>query len=185
MSRLARIALPLPSGVTVTVSGGVLEASGPQGKQSVVIPASIVVAVDDGRVRVQSPAAVLRDKEKRALQGTIWALIRNALVGVSEGYRRQLELHGVGYRAEAKGTTLRLFLGFSHPVEVQAPPAISFTVEKNVITVSGPSKYLVGEVAASLRRLRPPEPYKGKGVRYLGEIVRRKAGKVAGAGTAA
>lgn len=183
MSRLGRRPIPIPSGVTVTVADSTLGATGPKGTLTLVIPSAMTVTVHDQTVVVRPMREPVRSKESLALWGTIWSLVRNTLTGVSQGYVRKLELQGIGYRAEVSAGKLTLFLGFSHPVEVVAPPDITFAVEKNVITVSGPSKYLVGEVAAAIRRLRPPEPYKGKGVRYQGEVVRRKAGKVAGAGT--
>ncbi len=184
MSRLGLRPLPIPESVTVTVSDGVLHAKGLKGELSVTIPAMIDVAVADGAVLVKPHQEKLSEHkatERAALWGTTWALIRNVLAGVSKGFEKKLELHGVGYRAELSGKILKLFVGFTHPVEFEAPPTIAFRVEKNIISIEGPSKYLVGELAASIRRARPPEPYKGKGVRYVGEVVRRKAGKVAGA----
>lgn len=165
----------------MTVEGRLARFKGPKGTLDLQLPLSVSASVLAGAVAVRPLREPVERRDDRALWGTAWSLVRNALHGVSQGYVKRLELQGVGYRAELTGASLRLFLGFTQPVQVEAPPDITFAVEKNLITVSGPSKYLVGEVAASIRRLRPPEPYKGKGVRYLGEIVRRKAGKVAGA----
>lgn len=184
MSLLGRRSLPLPSGVTVKVENRILTASGPKGTLSVSVPAGIDVNVSESAVRVSPVAGREGARGIAASWGTTWAHIRNALVGVSQGFEKKLELHGVGYRAEIAGTTLRLSLGFSHPVEVEPPMGISFAVSKNVVTVSGANNVQVGDVAAGIRRLRPPEPYKGKGIRYVGEVVRRKAGKVAGTATA-
>ncbi|MDP3685751.1 MAG: 50S ribosomal protein L6 [bacterium] len=182
MSRLGLRPLPIPEGVTVTVADGALHAKGPKGTLSVAIPAIMNVSIADGTVTVRPRiGAAGKVSERAAHWGTTWALIRNVLAGVSQGFEKRLELQGVGYRAELSGKILRLFLGFTHPVEFETPSDIVFQVEKNIITVQGPDKSLVGEVAASIRRARPPEPYKGKGVRYVGEVVRRKAGKVAGA----
>ncbi|TSC72994.1 MAG: large subunit ribosomal protein L6 [Parcubacteria group bacterium Gr01-1014_38] len=182
MSRLGLRPLTIPDGVSVTVAGGALQAKGPKGALSVIIPTIIGVSVADGKVIIRPrEEAGGKATEAAALWGTTWALVRNVLIGVSQGFEKQLELHGVGYRAELSGKVLRLFLGFTHPVKVEAPSDVTFRVEKNIITVHGPDKSLVGELAASIRRARPPEPYKGKGIRYVGEIVRRKAGKVAGA----
>lgn len=186
MSRLGLRPLPIPDGVTVTVADGALHAKGMKGALSVVIPTPIGVSVDQGTVIVRPRESTGRKTtETAALWGTTWSLIRNALTGVSRGFTKQLELQGVGYRADLSGKILRLFLGFTHPVEFETPPDMTLLVEKNIITVQGPDKSLVGELAASIRRARPPEPYKGKGIRYVGEFVRRKAGKVAGAATGA
>jgi len=195
MSRLGRQPIALPAGTTVTVTGERVEASGPKGLLTLVVPrilevvasgASLLVRPRAGPAAGGNGAAVSqRSSAQRALWGTTWAHLRNAVVGVSEGFERQLELQGVGYRADLSGSRLRLSLGFTHQVEVTAPSGITFRVEKNIITVTGANKHTVGEMAASLRRLRPPEPYKGTGVRFVGEVVRRKAGKTASAGTAA
>lgn len=184
MSKLARRELMIPDGVSVTVSDGTVQARGPQGTLSVPVHADIAVRAEAQAVIVRPRPGREQVRGVRAQWGTTWALIRNALEGVTKGFERRLELHGVGYRAELTGRTLRLSLGFTHPVAVEAPEGITFRVEKNLLTVAGAEKQQVGEVAAAIRRLRPPEPYKGKGIRYLGEVVRRKAGKAAGAGTA-
>lgn len=175
--------ISLPSGTTVRVVDGSLEAQGPKGLLTLRIPPSMEVVVGEESIAVRPKAGHGASFLDRALWGTTWSLVRNAVVGVSEAFQKQLELQGVGYRAELSGSRLKLFLGFTHSVDVEAPSGVTFRVEKNIITVSGVSKYAVGETAASIRRLRPPEPYKGTGVRTVGEVVRRKAGKTAGAGT--
>lgn len=181
MSRLARKPIPMAEGVAGTVTGPTFEVRGPSGTLSVVVHPDITVRVEGNLVSVGPRLGRAEARGVRAQCGTVWALIRNAVEGAQKGFQKRLELHGVGYRAELHGQTLRLALGFTHPVEVVAPSGITFVVEKNVITVQGAEKARVGEVAASIRRFRPPEPYKGKGIRYVGEVVRRKAGKVAGA----
>lgn len=185
MSRLGLRPLPIPTEVTVSLQGNTVQVTGPKGRLTVQLPSAVTVSMAEGAVLIRPVRTAELRTEDRALWGTAWALTRNALQGASQGSVTQLELHGVGYRAELAGKALRLFLGFTHPIQVEAPPSITFAVEKNIITVSGPDKAVVGEVAASIRRRRPPEPYKGKGIRYVGEIVRRKAGKVAGAATGA
>lgn len=183
MSRLARKAIPVADGLSALVEDGTFSARGPAGTLVVKIHPDILVRVEGGAVTVAPRPSREQVRGVRAQCGTVWSLIRNALEGARRGFEKRLELHGVGYRAELVGNTLRLSLGFTHPVEVAAPDGIHFRVEKNIVTVAGADKARVGEAAASIRRLRPPEPYKGKGVRYAGEIVRRKAGKVAGATT--
>lgn len=183
MSRLARKAIPLADGVTGTVTGSVFNVQGPNGALSVPLHSDVTARIEGNLVMVSPRPGREEASGVRAQCGTAWALIRNAVEGVKKGFEKRLELHGVGYRAELHGQTLRLTLGFTHPIEVTMPQGITFLVDKNVITVSGAEKARVGEVAASIRRFRPPEPYKGKGIRYQGEVVRRKAGKVAGATT--
>lgn len=185
MSRLALKPLSIPSGVTVTVRDGVLSAQGPKGTLTVRIHPDVAVTIDGSALTVIPVAGREDAKGVRAQWGTVWSLVRNAVDGVARGYAKQLELQGVGYRAELAGQTVRLAVGFTHPVDIPAPSGVTFRVEKNIITVEGADKALVGEVAASIRRVRPPEPYKGKGIRYVGEVVRRKQGKVAGAGATA
>lgn len=181
MSRLGRRPLPIPPGVTVEADETSVRVEGPKGTLTTRLPRGIVAAVEDGAVVVRPAPGRERARGVAAVWGTAWAHIGNALRGVTEGFTKKLELQGVGYRAELTGRTLKLLLGFSHPVEVEAPEGITFSVEKNIITVAGSSKQAVGEAAAAIRRIRPPEPYKGKGVRYEGEVVRRKPGKLAGA----
>jgi large subunit ribosomal protein L6 len=175
MSRIGYAPIELPSGVEVTVGDGVVEVKGPKGDLSEKINPRIITSVDDGVVRLDR---VDEERETRALHGLSRALINNMVVGVSQGYSKELEIHGVGYRASLKGRTLDLQIGFSHPVTVEAPDGIEFEVPENTkIIVRGIDKQLVGQVAANVRAVRKPEPYKGKGIRYVGEHVRRKAGK--------
>ncbi|MGH8907761.1 MAG: 50S ribosomal protein L6 [Egibacteraceae bacterium] len=178
MSRIGRSPVPIPTGVAITIEGQTLRVRGPRGELEQAIHPDITVTVDGGQIRVTRPDD---EREHRALHGLFRSLIANMVVGVTEGYQRRLEIVGVGYRAAKQGDGLRLQLGYSHPVDVEAPAGIFFEVPTPTrITVSGASKQQVGQVAANIRALRKPEPYKGKGVRYEGEQVRRKSGKAAG-----
>ena len=175
MSRIGKSPINLPSGVEVKVNGETVEVKGPKGSLTQVINPTITVAVNDGVVTVDR---VNDERENRALHGLMRALIYNMVVGVTEGYSKELTAVGVGYRAALKGNTLELQVGFSHPVTIEAPDGVSFEVpEPTKIIVSGIDKQKVGQVAANVRAVRPPEPYKGKGIRYTDEHVRRKAGK--------
>ncbi|KAA0234816.1 MAG: 50S ribosomal protein L6 [Acidimicrobiales bacterium] len=176
MSRVGYSPVPVPSGVEVTISGRMITVSGPRGELGRELPESIGVTQDGDSLLFERPDD---QRHHRALHGLIRSLVNNMVIGVSEGYRRQLEIVGVGYRANAKSSdTLELQLGFSHPVEVKAPEGVTFEVPQPTrIDVIGIDKQAVGQVAADIRALRKPEPYKGKGVRYVGEHVRRKAGK--------
>lgn len=175
MSRIGRLPISIPSGVEVKIDGDQLIVKGPKGELQQRIASPIEVSVEDGQVQVTRPDD---ERESRSLHGLTRTLIANDIVGVTEGYSKSLEVVGTGYRVLAKGTSLEFALGYSHPITVDAPEGISFAVEgNNKVTVSGISKQAVGEVAANLRKLRKPEPYKGKGVRYAGEQIRRKAGK--------
>ncbi|MBD9698817.1 50S ribosomal protein L6 [Flavimobilis sp. GY10621] len=176
MSRIGKIPVPVPAGVDVTISGALVTVKGPKGSLEHVVPAQLEVARDeDGAIVVTRRED---DRESRALHGLTRTLIANVVVGVTEGYEKKLEIVGTGYRVAAKGSDLEFALGFSHPVVVSAPEGITFAVESPTkFSVSGISKQQVGEVAANIRKIRKPEPYKGKGVRYAGENVRRKAGK--------
>lgn len=176
MSRVGYSPVPVPSGVEVTISGGMITVTGPKGELGLELPEPITVAREGDSLLVERPDD---QRHHRALHGLIRSLVNNMVIGVSEGYRRQLEIVGVGYRANAKSAdTLELQLGFSHPVEVKAPEGVTFEVPQPTrIDVIGIDKQAVGQVAADIRSLRKPEPYKGKGVRYVGEHVRRKAGK--------
>lgn len=168
--------IPLPEGVQVHIDGQQVRVKGPKGELSREIRAEISVSEADGSLTLGRDS----DEPKvRALHGLTRALINNMVVGTSKGFEKQLEVHGVGYRAELRGKTLVLNLGFSHPVEVEPLPGIVFEVETRAgtIAVQGIDKELVGQVAADIRKIRPPEPYKGKGIRYRGEHIRRKAGK--------
>ncbi|GIW51655.1 MAG: 50S ribosomal protein L6 [Gemmatimonadales bacterium] len=175
MSRIAKRPLPIPAGVTVQVGEGSVTVKGPKGELTQAIHPDIKVSVDGNAVTVTRPSDEPRHK---ALHGTTWALLRNMLEGVTQGYQRVLEIHGVGYKAELQQNAVRVSVGFSHPVTYQAPPGIKLSVEgATVIRVEGIDKALVGKVASEIRKIRPPEPFKGKGIRYQGERVRRKAGK--------
>lgn len=175
MSRIGKTPIILPTGVEVKVSGDTVEVKGPKGSLSQTINNTITVAVDDGTVTVDR---VNDERENRALHGLMRALIFNMVVGVTEGYSKELTAVGVGYRAALKGKNLELQVGFSHPVNIEAPDGITFEVpEPTKIIVIGIDKQMVGQLAANIRAVRPPEPYKGKGIRYTDEYVRRKAGK--------
>ena len=176
MSRVGRAPITVPSGVDVAVAGSHVTVKGPKGTLERDIPAPITVRTDDGQVVVERPDD---ERESRALHGLVRSLVNNMVVGVSEGFRKDLDIVGVGYRAAVKGSNgIELALGFSHPVLVEAPEGISFVVPAPTrIEVHGIDKQLVGQVAADIRAWRKPEPYKGKGVRYVDEHVRRKAGK--------
>ena len=176
MSRIGKAPIPVPSGVDVTLSGRNVTVKGPKGTLERELPGVITVRQDGDVLLVERPDD---ERQNRAMHGLVRSLVNNMVVGVTDGYTKQLEIIGVGYRATAKGNdALDLALGFSHPVEVKAPSGITFEVPSpNRIDVKGSDKELVGQVAADIRKLRKPEPYKGKGVRYLGEHVARKAGK--------
>ena len=178
MSRIGRNPISVPSGVTITVDGDVVAVSGPKGNMSRTLPGGITVEREGDTLTVERPDD---EREHRALHGLTRTLISNMVVGVTDGWSKELEIIGVGYRAAAKGPdTLELALGFSHPVVFNAPAGVTFDVPSPTrIIVKGADKEVVGQVAASIRKLRKPEPYKGKGVRYLGERVVRKAGKAA------
>jgi len=176
MSRIGRLPIPVPSGVDVAIEGREVVVKGPKGELSHTLPAPIEISrADDGTLQVTRP----NDENRvRALHGLSRTLVANMVQGVTEGYTKRLEIVGVGYRVAAKGNDLEFSLGFSHPVPVPAPEGITFTVEAPTrFTVSGIDKQQVGEVAAKIRKIRKPDPYKGKGVRYQGEVIRRKVGK--------
>jgi large subunit ribosomal protein L6 len=175
MSRIGRMPVTVPSGVDVTISGREVTVKGPKGTLSLEVSAPIEVSQEDGVLNVTRPSD---EGEVRALHGLSRSLIANMVTGVTDGYRKTLEIVGVGYRVQAKGKDLEFALGFSHPVPVNAPDGISFKVETPTrFIVEGIDKQQVGEVAAKIRKLRKPDPYKGKGVRYQGEQIRRKVGK--------
>src|SRR3954471_23675320 len=178
MSRIGKSPIPVPSGVDITLDGRVVRVKGPQGSLEREIPGEITVRQEDSTLLVERPND---ERHNRALHGLTRSLVNNLVVGVSAGFTKELEIVGVGYRAQAKGPkALELALGFSHPVNVEAPEGITFEVPAPTrIIVKGIDKELVGQVAANIRKLRKPEPYKGKGVRYAGERVLRKAGKAA------
>ena len=178
MSRIGKAPIPLPEGVEVEVADGRITVRGPRGTLEQPLPPDMAVRQDDGVLRVERPDD---QRQHRAMHGLTRSLVNNMVVGVTQGFQRDLEIVGVGYRAAAQGTgRLELALGFSHPVVVEAPDGITFEVPAPTrISVRGIDKQAVGQVAADIRSIRKPEPYKGKGVRYAGEVVRRKAGKAA------
>lgn len=176
MSRIGNTPVEIPKDVSVVVSSANVMVKGPKGELTVVIPAGITVS-QEGSALVA--ARKRNDTRVKALHGTIVALLTNAVNGVTKGWTKQLELQGVGYRATLNGTDIVLNVGFSHAVTVKPPAGVTFVVTEGKITISGIDKHLVGQVAASMRAIKPPEPYKGKGIRYVGEHVRKKAGKSA------
>jgi large subunit ribosomal protein L6 len=175
MSRIGKKPVAVPSGVTVQVEGQLIRVKGPKGELARTVHPEIGLSLEGDQVSVTRPSDENRHK---ALHGLTRTLIANMVEGVAKGYQKTLEIQGVGYKAEMTKTGLNVIVGYSHPVVYQAPEGITFAVANNtVVTISGPNKELVGQVAAELRQIRPPEPYKGKGIRYQGERVRRKAGK--------
>lgn len=176
MSKIAKKPIILPAGVTVSVQAGSVTVSGPKGQLTGPVVPGVSIAAEDGRVRtsVEDP----KERRLKSLWGTMHSLLVNMITGVSSGYVKKLEIVGVGYRATADKTKLSMHLGYSHPVELPIPAGLEVKVEKNVITVSGIDKQLVGEFSALIRSQRKPEPYKGKGIKYENEVIRRKAGKV-------
>jgi large subunit ribosomal protein L6 len=176
MSRIGRKAIPVPAGVDVTIDGPTVKVKGPKGTLEHTLAEPITAERSEtGELLISRPNDERRAKELHGLSRT---LVANMIVGVTEGYRKSLEINGTGYRVTAKGSDLEFALGFSHPVLVSAPAGITFTVERpTLFHVSGIDKQLVGEVSAKIRKIRPPEPYKGKGVKYTDEVIRRKAGK--------
>ena len=175
MSRIGRLPVPVPAGVDVTIEGQDVTVKGPKGSLSHTVSTPITVAQEDGELKVVRP----NDENKvKALHGLTRTLVANMVAGVTTGYTKRLEISGVGYRVAAKGSDLEFSLGYSHPILVKAPEGITFAVESPTkFNVSGIDKQKVGEVAANIRKLRKPDPYKAKGVRYEGEIIRRKVGK--------
>jgi large subunit ribosomal protein L6 len=176
MSRIGRKPISVPQGVTITVGeNNFVTVKGPKGTLSQQLPPEIPISQEDGVATVTRPSD---EKRHKALHGLSRSLLNNMVVGVSTGFQKVLEINGVGYRATKTGRNLTMSLGFSHPVIVEAPDGIDLNVgERNTVIVAGADKQLVGEVAANIRSLRPPEPYKGKGIKYSNEIIRRKAGK--------
>lgn len=176
MSRVGRLPIEVPSGVEVTIDGTYVKVKGPKGEMDFTFTPEMTIKKEDGYIVVERPSD---EPRHRALHGTTRSVINNMVVGVSKGFEKVLEIEGVGYRAELSEKNLIVNVGFSHPVVVEPPEGISFDVDMKVrqIRVSGYSKQVVGQVAADIRKIRPPEPYKGKGIRYRGEYVRRKPGK--------
>jgi large subunit ribosomal protein L6 len=175
MSRIGRKSITVPNGVEITIDGQTVRVKGPKGQLEHVLAEPITAEKDGAELRINRPDDERRSRELHGLSRT---LVANMITGVTDGYKKTLEIAGTGYRVTAKGSDLEFALGFSHPVVVQPPAGITFAVERpTVFHVSGIDKQLVGEVAANIRKIRPPEPYKGKGVKYQGEVIRRKAGK--------
>ena len=181
MSRLAKKPIILPQGVNVKKEGASWLFKGPRGELRKSFSEMVNISEQNGAFSISLRAGA--SKEGGAILGTAAALFKNAILGVSAGYEKKLEIEGIGFKAQLEGNDLILSLGFTHPVKIIAPGGIVFKIEKNIITVSGADKEMVGQVAAQIRKEKPPEPYKGKGIHYLGEIIRRKAGKKAVAAT--
>ncbi|MBQ9444251.1 MAG: 50S ribosomal protein L6 [Lachnospiraceae bacterium] len=175
MSRIGKMPIAIPSGVTVNVAeNNTVTVKGPKGELTRTLPAAMKISSEDGQIKVERPDDA---KENRALHGLTRSLINNMVVGVTEGYSKTLEINGVGYRAAKQGKKLTLSLGYSHPIEMEDPEGITTEVKDNQIIVSGISKEAVGQYAAVIREKRSPEPYKGKGIKYSDEVIRRKVGK--------
>lgn len=176
MSRIGRLPISVPQGVDIKIKGAHVLVKGPKGELSHTFPASMKIKLDDGEIKVTRPSD---ERAHKALHGMTRALINNMVVGVSEGFEKILEVNGVGYRAELQGNSLVLNVGYSHPVTIEPPEGITFEVDtrSRQIKVAGYDKQVVGQTAAVIRKVRPPEPYKGKGIKYLDEVIRRKAGK--------
>ena len=180
MSRLAKKPIAIPAGVTTSMANDVLTIKGKNGERSMTIPNSVKLDFAEGQMTV-IPALTGKEASQRfADTGMVWAMARNMVTGVSDGFTRTLEFTGVGYTAQVAGSTLKMTLGFSHPIEIEIPIGLSVKVEKNSIAISGNDKEQIGQWAATIRKIRPPEPYKGKGIRYSDEVILRKEGKKAG-----
>ena len=179
MSRLGKIPIQIPSGVDVKLADGSVRVKGPKGELDCRIVDGVEISIDDGKVTVTRKGD---SRAERSAHGLMRRLVANMVEGTSDGFSRSLEIQGVGYRADAKGSIINLSLGYSHPIVYQLPEGVTAKVEnQTLVTVSGPDRQLVGEVAANIRKLRPPEPYKGKGIRYADEQIQRKAGKAGAA----
>ncbi len=182
MSRVGKKILPIPKGVDVVVDDKVVRAKGPKGALSLTMHPRVSASITDGVLTVDvTDHEYVKD---RALWGLTRRLIENMIVGVEKGYEKKLEVNGIGFKVSTAGKILKLDVGFSHEVDFPIPEGVTITVEKNVITVTGIDKQLVGEIASQIRRVKKPEPYKGKGIKYVDEVIRRKAGKAAKAGSA-
>jgi large subunit ribosomal protein L6 len=189
MSRLIKKPIAIPAGVTILKTAGIVSVEGPKGKLEVSIPNGVTSRVEGKNLWVDvvkiDPSSVSRDKASegegnKAMRGTFWALLKNSVAGVTDGFEKVLEIEGVGYRAATEGKDLVLHLGYALPVRMKVEEGVTVTVEKNTIKISGINKEMVGRVAANIRDFKKPEPYKGKGIHYQGEVIRRKAGKKAG-----
>lgn len=175
MSRIGRQPIIIPGGVEIKISGNNIQCKGPKGELKFNFDPRISISKKDSKLWI----ILVKDKKNKALWGTTRQIVANMISGVTSGFEKKLEIHGVGFRAQTRGNKLILTCGFTHPVEVEAPKNIQFKVEKNIITVTGLDKQLVGQIAAKIREVKVPEPYKGKGIRYVGEYIYRKAGKKA------
>jgi large subunit ribosomal protein L6 len=179
MSRIGKLPIPIPQGVKVQVDGTTVRAEGPKGKLSQLVPAGLTPKMADGTLVIERGS---EERHVRALHGLARALVANMVTGVKDGFERRLEIVGIGYRAQMQGKSIQLALGYSHPVLFPLPDGVTAEIDKQIaITLRGADKALLGQTAAKLRALRKPDPYKGKGIRYAGEVVRRKVGKKAGA----
>lgn len=183
MSRIGKLPVAIPGGVKIAVEAGAVRMEGPKGKLQAAIPAGVKIHIDGNVLRVQRDSD---ERKMRALHGLTRKLIANMAQGVSQGFTRVLEINGVGYRAEVKGKEIHMTLGYSHPVVFPLPDGVTAAVERQVIiTLTSADRHLLGEVAAKIRSLRPPEPYKGKGIKYREEFIKRKAGKAVGSAAGA
>ncbi len=178
MSRVGRKIIPVPKGVNVTVGKDQVAVKGPKGELKRALPTGITVAVEGAAINVQRADD---SRENRAKHGMVRALVANMVKGVTDGFERRLEINGVGYRADVAGQKLNMALGFSHPVSFELPKGIAAKVDKNLVILSGIDKEMLGETASKIRAIRPPEPYKGKGIKYVEEVIRRKVGKTGAA----
>lgn len=176
MSRIGKLPITIPDGVTLTEKDSVIEVKGQKGSLTQALVPAVTITVEKSVIQVSVKDE--NDKQQRALWGLYRALIANMIEGVTKGFEKRLEINGVGYKAAVQGTKVTLNLGYSHPIDFVLPEGITASVAKNVMTISGIDKQLVGETAAKIRELRKPEPYKGKGIKYIDEVIRRKAGKV-------
>jgi large subunit ribosomal protein L6 len=175
MSRIGKKPISVPEKTEVTIADGNITVQGKNGSLSLAIHPDVEIEIEDNLIKILQNS---RDRKKDALQGMVRSLVQNMVTGVSQGFERILEINGIGYRAESKGNTLLLNLGYSHPINFQLPDGIAASVEKNnIIKLTGIDKHLIGQTAARIRQLRPPEPYKGKGIKYQEEFIQRKAGK--------
>lgn len=176
MSRLAKKLIVLPKSVTFSIKDREVFLTGPKGDTKFFVHENVVIIKEEDGLRVSSKRS---QKNTKALLGTTYSLLKNAIDGAEKGFEKKLEIEGIGYKAQVEGDTISLFLGFTHPIKIKAPKGIAIRVEKNILTITGADKEIVGQFTASIRSQKPPEPYKGKGIHYLGEIIRRKAGKKA------
>ncbi len=179
MSRIGKMPVPIPPGVAAAWTPPAFSVKGPKGELSKTFPTGVTIEIADGKVVVRRQDD---SRENRMRHGLVRSLIQGMVHGVTTGYEERLEVLGVGYRAEVKGQSLMLYLGFSHPKEYPIPPGLKITVDRAMVTITGPDKQQVGQAAAQIRMQKPPEPYKGKGVKYAAEVIRRKAGKATVAG---